>query len=64
MYCHFLREITRVLSATSISHCSYDTTQRQLDARVRVAGLAPKGDISTGMLVPAEIFPVSSKACL
>ena len=42
----------------------YSTAQRQLDARTRVAGSAPKGDISLGMRVPAGIFPVSSKACL
>ena len=41
----------------------YGTAQRQLDARTRVAGSAPEGDISTGMPVPAGIFPVSSQAC-
>ena len=42
----------------------YSTAQMQLDARMWVAGSAPKGDISTDMRVPAGIFPVSSKACL
>ena len=42
----------------------YGTAQMQLDARMRVAGSAPEGDISTDMRVPAGIFPVSSKACL
>ena len=40
------------------------TAQRQLEARTWVAGSAPEGDISTGIRVPAELFPVSSKACL
>ena len=42
----------------------YSTAQRELDARTWVAGSVPEGDISTGMRVPAGIFPVSSKACL
>ena len=46
------------------SHCSYDTTQRQLDVRMQAAGSAPEGDISMGMRVPAEFFSVSSKAFL
>ena len=42
----------------------YGTAQRQLDADTQAAGLAPKGDIITGMRVPVGIFPVSNKACL
>ena len=42
----------------------YGTAQMQLDARTRVAGSAPEGDISTGMRVPAGIFLCRAKpAC-
>ena len=43
---------------------NHGTAQRQLDARTRVVGSTPEGDISTGMQLPTVIFPVLSKAWL